>query len=123
MNIAADLKQIVVFIHQHGLVALLKDMARAPVTFIEIDRVAGLERLHQLGEISFGCLQKKMDMIGQKTVTEKLDSLLLAVNREPFQVSLSVLIVPKNSLAVVASANNVIDGSRIFHPSGAGHAE
>jgi len=96
-------------------------MAGAPVTFVEIDRVAGLEGLHRLGEISFGCLQKKMHMVGQKAVREKLNSLLLAVKRELFQVPPSVLVVPKNSLTVVASTNDVIDGSRIFDPNRSGH--
>jgi hypothetical protein len=84
VNIAADFKQVVVFIHQQGLVALFKDMAGAPVTFVEIDRVAGLKGLHHLGEISFGCFQKKVHVVGQKTVGEKLGSLLLAVKRKLF---------------------------------------
>jgi hypothetical protein len=48
-------------------------------------------------------------VVGQQAITEKLYSLLLTVKRKLLQVSLSVLIVAKNRLAVVPATNNVID--------------
>ena len=56
-NVAAHLQQIVVFINDQGFVALFKNMPRATMPLVEIDRVAGLKRLHQPGKIPFGGLQ------------------------------------------------------------------
>jgi hypothetical protein len=82
MDVAAYFQEIIVLIHQEGFVALLKDMPASLVPFVEIDGVARLKGLHHLGEIPLGSLQEKMHVVGKKTVSEKIDSFLLAVKGE-----------------------------------------
>jgi hypothetical protein len=79
--VAAYLQEIIVLINQESLVALLKDVPAPLVPFVEIDRVACLERLHHLGKIALGRLQENMDVVGQKAVGEKFDFYLFTVKR------------------------------------------
>ena len=62
-----------------------------------------------------------MDVVGEQAVAEKLYCFLLTVKKKFLQISLPVSVVAKDGLAVVASTDDVIDGSRVFNPNGAGH--
>jgi hypothetical protein len=97
-------------------------MPASLVPFVEIDGVAGLKRLHHLGEIPLGGLQEKMHVVGKKTVSEKIDSFLLAIKGELLQIPFSVVIVAEDYCAVVASQDDVIAGAGIFDPNGSCHA-
>ena len=90
---------------------------------VKIECVAGLKGLHQLGEIGLGSLQEKVDVVGEKTIAEKLYFLLLAVGKELFQIGGSVVVVFEDGLAVVASTDDVVNSAGIFDPNRAGHAK
>jgi hypothetical protein len=64
-----------------------------------------------------------VDVVAEKTVGEKVDFFLLTVKRQLFQVSLSVAVVAKDALPVVASADDMVDGSGVLDPDWAGHPE
>ena len=63
MNVAAHLEQVVVLIDQQSLVTLLENVSASPVSFVEVDRVAGLKGLHHLGEIARGRLYQQVDVV------------------------------------------------------------
>jgi len=48
--------------HQ-SLVTLLENVSASPVSFVEVDRVAGLKGLHHLGEIARGRLYQQVDVV------------------------------------------------------------
>lgn len=114
MDVAGDLEEIGVFVHQERFVALFENMPASAVPFIEVDGVAGLKGLHHLGEIALRRLQKQMHVVGQKAVGEKMDFFPVAVKGKLFQIPLAVAIVTKHRCTVVAARNHVIKGSRIF---------
>ena len=114
MNIAADLKEIIILVDQRGLVTLLEHMAASPVALVEIDRVARLKSLHELGKIAPRRLDQQMDVVRQQAIRQQIDLLVLTIKRELFQVSLSVKIVAEDCLPVIPPADDMIDGSGIF---------
>ena len=90
---------------------------------VKIECVAGLKGLHQFGEVGLGSLQEKMEVVGEKTIAEKLYFLLLTVERELFQVGSSVLVVFEDALTVVAATDDVVDGTGVFNANRAGHVK
>lgn len=96
-------------------------MPGVSVPSVEINRVAGLKGLHQLGKIPLGGVQEQMDMVGQKAITEKLDLFLLAIERQLLQIGTSISVVLKDALMVIASGDDVIDGSGVLGPNRPGH--
>lgn len=82
MNVAADLKKVVVFIDQKGLIALLKYMPCAPVSPVKIDCVTALKSLHQFGKVPPGRLDEKMDMVRYKAIAQEVDLLCSAVTKK-----------------------------------------
>ena len=90
---------------------------------VKIECVAGLKGLHQFGEVALGSLQEKVEVVGEKTIAEKLHFLLLTVEREPFQVGSSVVVVFEDGLTVVAATDDVVDGTGVFNANSAGHVK
>jgi len=121
MNIAADLQEIAVPIHQERFVALLKEMARAAMPPVKIDCVTRLEGLHQFGEIALGCLHEQMDVIGEQTIAEQLNPFLPTVLSELGEVGVPISIIAKDGLAVIPAGQDMIDGTWIFNAQGARH--
>ena len=82
---------------------------------VKIECVAGLKGLHQFGEVGLGSLQEKVEVVGEKTIAEKVYAFLLTVGRELFQVGNSIMVVLEDGLAVVAPTDNMVDSAGIFH--------
>ncbi len=55
-----------------------------------------------------------MDMVRQKAVTKKQDLLEFAIVNELLQIPFAVEIVLKNLLTIVASTNQMVNGTGIF---------
>ncbi len=121
MNITAHLQQIIVLIHEKSLVALLKDVAAATVTLVKIHGVARLKGLHHLGEVTLRGLEHQMHVVGQQTVTQKIDIFLLTVSRKLLQIPFSIVVVAKYRLAVIAQADHMVNSSRVFDPNRSRH--
>ena len=90
---------------------------------VKIECVAGLKWLHQFGEVALGSLQEKVEVVGEKTIAEKVYAFLLTVGGELFQVGSSVVVVFEDGLAVVASTDDVVNSAGIFDPNRADHAK
>jgi len=89
-------------------------MPAATMTPIQIQRVARLKRLHHLGEVSLPGFHQQMDMVRQKAVTKKRDLFEFAVVNQLLQIPFAVEIVLKNLLTIVASTNQMVNGTGIF---------
>ena len=61
-------------INEYGLVAALQKMACPPVSTVEIDRVSGVEPLHEGLEVRLRSHDKEMEMVGHQDVGVHLDS-------------------------------------------------
>lgn len=122
VDIPAHLQEIGIPVHQEGLVALFEHMAGPAVAPVEIARVAGLERLHQLGEVAAWRLYEEVYVIGQQTVAEQVHLFGGAVLLELVHVDAAVSVVAEHHLPVVPSADDVIDRPRILDAERSRHA-
>ena len=91
-------------------------MTAAPVALVEVLGVAGLKRLHQLGEVALRRGQEQMDVIGEQTVTAKIDRFLFAIPQKLVEIVLAVGVVFEDRLAVVPARDHVINRPWIFNP-------
>jgi hypothetical protein len=63
MNIPAEFHKMIVFFDQDSLVTTLEQMAAPSMAAVEINRVGGIETLHEFSEVRFRGHQKEMKML------------------------------------------------------------
>ena len=62
MNVPTELHKIFIFLNPDGLVAPPKQVTTPTVAAVEINRIGGIEALHEFPQIPFWGHQKEMEM-------------------------------------------------------------
>ena len=66
MDISAQFQQIGVGLNENGLVTALKKVSASSVTPVDIDRIGGVQSLHESTEIRISAHQRKMQVVIHK---------------------------------------------------------
>ncbi len=74
MNIAAELQQVTVFLHQHSLVSPLIKMANPSMPAIVPSRIPNIKMSHKFGKIRFRRLRDKMKVVAHQHIGVKLNA-------------------------------------------------
>jgi len=74
MNIPAKFQEIFILLYEDGLVTSLKQMTTPTMTAIEINRVGGIEALHQFIQVGLWGLEKEMKMVVHNHKGMQVDS-------------------------------------------------
>lgn len=96
-------------------------MACPPVSTIEIDRVGGVEPLHERLEVRLRSHQKEMKMVGHKDVGVHLDSVGFDTAGDYFEEFSPIRIVRENGLSLVSPAGHMIPGTGELDAQWPGH--
>ena len=83
-------------------------MACPPMSTIEIDRVGGVEPLHEGLEVRLRGHEKKMKMVGHQDVGVHLDSVRFDTAGDYFEEFSPISIVRKNGLSLVSPAGHMM---------------
>jgi hypothetical protein len=102
-------------IDDEGLVAAAEEVAEEFVAAVEAARVGGKEPFHAVDEIGLGCLEDEMKMIVHEAIGMNLPGGLGASFAQGFEKEETVFFIVEDGLAAVATAHDVIDGSRILN--------
>lgn len=109
VNVADQLFQVAVPLHQDGSVASLEQMSRSPVLPIDEPGVAAGKDLHEDGEGLCAGLNRHVHVIGHPAIG--VQAMLItgqAVSQESLPFA-AVFIVEEDGLAAVAAQDNVIE--------------
>jgi hypothetical protein len=79
MNVSAELHKIFIFFDQDSLVTPLKQVTTPPVAAVEINRVGGIEALHEFPQVGFWGHQKEMEMSLHEDIRMQLNPMKLEV--------------------------------------------
>jgi len=79
MNIPAEPHKMFIFFDQDSLVASLKQVATPSVAAVEVNRVGGIETLHEISEVSFGGHQEEVKMILHQDIRMQFNLIKLEV--------------------------------------------
>jgi len=96
-------------------------MACPPVSTIEIDRVGGVEPLHEGLEVRLRSHEKEMKMVGHQNIRVHLNSVGFDAAGNYFKESSPIRIVKKNGLSLVSPAGYMIPGSGKLDAQWPGH--
>jgi hypothetical protein len=122
MNIAAKFQEIFIFLYEDGLVTSLKQMTTPTMTAIEIDRVGGIEALHEFIQVGLWGLEKEMKMVVHNYKGMQVDSEKSKVGGEDFEKLGLIRAIPEDVPFLIAPAGDVIPSSRIFDAKRSGHS-
>ncbi len=73
MNVPAELDKIFIFFDQDRLVTSLKEVTISTVTAVEINRIGGIEALHEFRQIGFRGHQQEVKVLCEVPNYVKLD--------------------------------------------------
>ena len=121
MDIARELGEIGVLLDKDRLVSALKQMAAALTLGIVIDRIGGIQALHDPGEISLGGLKEKMIMVVHKTPGIQVEFESVFEGFQIFKELSAVGLINEDLLAVIAAAGDVVKTSFSLQSIWPGH--
>ena len=100
---------------------VLEEVARAPVLAIEADRVAGVERTHEIGERCRSSTQQKMEVVRKQSPREDQGCGLMGQVSKPGNQVLTVRVVEKDCLAFDAARDDMMQAAGCIEAWGARH--
>ncbi len=121
MNVPAELHKIFIFFDQDSFVTPLKEVPTPPVAPVEINRVGGIEALHEFPQVGFWGHQKEVKMSLHQDIRMQLDSIKLEVGGKDFKQFLPVRIIAEDIPFLIPSAGDVIPSSWIFYAQRSSH--
>ena len=90
-------------------------MADPTVAPVEINRVGGIQTLHEFLQIGFRGHQEEVKMIFHQHVTMQLNSIKLDIVGEDFQEFAAVRFIPEDIPPLIPPTGNIIPSPRIFY--------
>jgi hypothetical protein len=108
MNIAKQFLEIDFFLTQNRLVAVLKEMAVAPVSSVETDGIPGQQTSHYRGNWRKACFEKQMTMIGKQRPSITTGTALIYDCAQSFQKVDTIVVIPKNIAFFDSSGNHMV---------------
>ena len=121
MNITAKFREIFIFLYQDSLVTSLKQMTTPTMTAIEINRIGGIEALHEFIQVGLWGLEKEMKMIVHNYKGMQVDSEKFEIGGEDFEKLGLIRAIPEDVSFLIPPAGDVIPSSRIFDAKRSGH--
>jgi hypothetical protein len=112
-----------VFLDKDSLVPALEQMAGPAVSFVEELGVNAVQLPHTEREISVRGLDEDVEVIGHEAIGVADPVVAFVDVLEGVQEVLTVRVVLKYRLLLVAAGSNMIDGAWIFYAEGTGHDE
>ena len=116
MYISGQFQEIGVLIDQDPPVSPLKKMSYPAILTVEVSRVATVDPVHDLQQVSLGGLKREMIVIAHeyKTVNDQVKA--VAVILQDAKESFPVRILDKDVLLLIPSAGYVVQRTRILYP-------
>lgn len=112
MQVANQIQQIGVLVAEDCFIATLKQMTNRLVLAVEVERVALLQPLHQLGQRRLACFEKQVDVIPHQHVGVQPKAVPVLIPAEQFKLAAAVKIGAKDLLALVAAGNHMVESTR-----------
>lgn len=116
MDVAGQDGQVGLFVHEHAFVSALIEMACSPVPPVKVASVGNIEVAHEFGEVSEGCLDEQMKVVGHEDVAVKLDGVNMEGLDKNLQKALPVGIFFENIFLFVSPAADVVNSTRVLNP-------
>ena len=116
MNVPGDLQEILLFLTDDRLVAVLEQVAIPPVSPVEIDDVAGEEPSHALGEAALASANEKVEMVVQEGPGIHPPGPLVTQVPHPGQEVLAVFRSPEDLGPLNPPADDMVEGARRNQP-------
>jgi hypothetical protein len=123
MDVIADATQIFAIptIDQQSLVTPAEEMPGKTVTAIELLGVGTQEPLHPCTQVAAGRFHDQMKMIAHHAKSVNLPGCAPTGAAQQIEVKLSIRIVAHDGLTPIASAEYMIDGTRVLDSEGTSH--
>lgn len=86
------------------------------MTPVEVSRIADIEMTHEFTEVSQGSFEQKVEVIDHQNITIELHIVYVHRTDELFEEDVSVVIVTKDRLLLIAPAGYMVNGIRILDP-------
>jgi len=112
MDVADQFEKIRVFFADDGSVPILEEVSRTFVSFVEGDGVTGHEFAHDLAERGRACSQEEVKMIRNQGPGIALRLGFFEDDSEPFQETLSVVVIKKELAAFDSPGHDVLEKAR-----------
>jgi hypothetical protein len=110
VDVANQLEQIRLLLHEDGFVPVLEKVADPAMAPVEGARVASEEDPHGAGERSGSCADEEVGVIWEQGPGEDLKSCACTDRLEPDEKVLPVPVVLENHLPVEAPDHHVVEG-------------
>ncbi len=110
-----------VFLDKDPFESALKKVA---VSFMPLVKKLGVDSVklsHAEGEVTVGCFDQKVVVIGHKTVGVAQPVITFVDVLKGVEEILAVLVIFEDGLLFVAARGNMIYGTRVFYAKRAGH--
>ncbi len=108
-NIAVAGEQIVVSLHQTGMIPAFPQRAAAAVGMVDIADIAPAERLHHLTDPGHGgWCQQQMDVVGHQDIGMYRNMIFSGGFAEALQVEVVIVISVETRLAIIATLDDVL---------------
>src|SRR3990172_12124935 len=111
VDISDQSQEILIPIAEKGLVPSLKEMAYFAVLPIEVAGIGEIQKLHDLRQRRFRCLDEQVEVIGHQDVGVEDKTALLLIMPESAEILASVLIVKENVLLLIAPGYHMVERS------------
>jgi len=121
VNIASDLKKIIIGLYRNGFVSTAK---QGPITFVLAVEPLGIDAIqvaHESGKVAFRGVDKQVVMVGHQAIGGDPDPEPGAGFSQGFQIQQIVFPIQKDCPAAETAVHHMVPGAGIFDAQWTGH--